>query len=112
MRPLNERFVAAKEHVEQGLRQLPPSPEAAQVHQAITNGAIFMLIYGRGHRRRRSRYALLRCAVDHSASRKYYQGDELTLRPVTRRLISRAANAVTEAWSHGSRRLAFFATRR
>ena len=32
--------------------------------------------YGREHRRRRSRYALLRCAVDHSASRKYYQSDD------------------------------------
>ena len=143
LQPLSERFVAAKEHVEQILRQLPPSPEAAQVQKAAsmfidfwegrrrrlrlaTRGAatnrcrsvgfggqpctgqsawrrdrrigrggangqqcsrlwggagyhkrrnFHVDHYGREHRRRRSRYALLRCAVDHSASRKYYQGD-------------------------------------
>ena len=36
LQPLNERFVAAKEHVEQILRQLPPSPEAAQVQKAAS----------------------------------------------------------------------------
>ena len=36
LQPLNERFVAAKEHVEQTLRQLPPSPEAAQVQKAAS----------------------------------------------------------------------------
>jgi hypothetical protein len=36
LQPLNERFIAAKEHVEQILRQLPPSPEATQVQKAAS----------------------------------------------------------------------------
>jgi hypothetical protein len=36
LQPLNERFVAAKEHMEQVLRQLPPSLDAAQVRRAAS----------------------------------------------------------------------------
>src|SRR6185436_12004260 len=33
LQPLNERFIAAKEHIEQILRQLPMSPDAVQVQK-------------------------------------------------------------------------------
>src|SRR6185437_11737832 len=36
LEPLNERFVAAKEHIEQILRQLPPSLDAAQVQKTAS----------------------------------------------------------------------------
>src|SRR5215472_12994628 len=36
LQPLNERFVAAKEHIEQILKQLPPTLDATQVQKAAT----------------------------------------------------------------------------
>jgi class 3 adenylate cyclase/methyl-accepting chemotaxis protein len=44
LQPLNERFVAAKEHLEQTLRRLPPSVDAAQLQKA----ASLFIDFGKG----------------------------------------------------------------
>ena len=144
LEPLNERFVAAKEHIEKMLQELPPSLDDGQIQKAAStlidlgkgNDGIFALRraelqqiavaqsalegsralavqlgdevtglvtaaraatnaaaspvgpghqqrqglhddhYGCEYRRRRDRHAVLRRAMDHSASGKHYRSDD------------------------------------
>jgi class 3 adenylate cyclase/phosphoglycerate-specific signal transduction histidine kinase len=106
LEPLNERFVAAREHIEQILRQLPPSLDAAQAQKASST----FIDFGKGddgifalRRGELQQIAAAQSALAGSRGLASQLGDEIASLVATAQTSSNAAAAgVAQAITNGA----------
>ncbi len=106
LQPLNERFVAAKEHIEKILRQLPPSLDAAQVQKAAST----FIDFGKGddsifalRRSELQQIAAAQSALAGSRALAGQLGDEIAeLVAAAQRASDAAASGAAKAITNGA----------